>query len=209
MKNVCIGIDISKDTLDYCIIDSGQKSVIEQGQFKNTKEAINSFLNKWGDDLLIAMEHTGHYGSLLVSILENKSLIYYLINPLELRFSKGVTRGKTDKVDAYRIALYCITNQYRIKPHKLRSKEIQQLKALMTSRDSFVKISTQLKNSLRANQILDKVVDLKELIEEYEIQISQIKRSIKKLEEQMFQICLLYTSPSPRDLSTSRMPSSA
>ena len=25
----------------------------------------------------------------------------------------------------------------------------------------------------------------------------------------MFQICLLYTSPSPRDLSTSRMPSSA
>ena len=26
---------------------------------------------------------------------------------------------------------------------------------------------------------------------------------------QLFQICLLYTSPSPRDLSTSRMPSSA
>ena len=31
----------------------------------------------------------------------------------------------------------------------------------------------------------------------------------KKLEEMLVSNCLLYTSPSPRDLSTSRMPSSA
>ena len=31
----------------------------------------------------------------------------------------------------------------------------------------------------------------------------------KSLNMQVFSICLLYTSPSPRDLSTSRMPSSA
>ena len=30
-----------------------------------------------------------------------------------------------------------------------------------------------------------------------------------ELKHQMVQVCLLYTSPSPRDLSTSRMPSSA
>ena len=30
-----------------------------------------------------------------------------------------------------------------------------------------------------------------------------------KTERYMFHTCLLYTSPSPRDLSTSRMPSSA
>ena len=36
--------------------------------------------------------------------------------------------------------------------------------------------------------------------------IDRLKQSCKK---QLFENCLLYTSPSPRDLSTSRMPSSA
>ena len=35
------------------------------------------------------------------------------------------------------------------------------------------------------------------------------KNDIKDLLEEQDWICLLYTSPSPRDLSTSRMPSSA
>ena len=38
--------------------------------------------------------------------------------------------------------------------------------------------------------------------------ITQIKNG-NKLSENTFATCLLYTSPSPRDLSTSRMPSSA
>ena len=35
------------------------------------------------------------------------------------------------------------------------------------------------------------------------------ERPLEELEEELITICLLYTSPSPRDLSTSRMPSSA
>ena len=35
------------------------------------------------------------------------------------------------------------------------------------------------------------------------------KNRIKKIKAQGGNVCLLYTSPSPRDLSTSRMPSSA
>ena len=39
----------------------------------------------------------------------------------------------------------------------------------------------------------------------------ELKRQYEELEKngKMHKICLLYTSPSPRDLSTSRMPSSA
>ena len=56
---------------------------------------------------------------------------------------------------------------------------------------------------------------------EIEAEIRDIKQHVieisKKLDELMYEreitammkLCLLYTSPSPRDLSTSRMPSSA
>ena len=39
--------------------------------------------------------------------------------------------------------------------------------------------------------------------------IAQSIKQLRKAEEYDSKICLLYTSPSPRDLSTSRMPSSA
>ena len=38
---------------------------------------------------------------------------------------------------------------------------------------------------------------------------NQYKFEVKLLSATIFKVCLLYTSPSPRDLSTSRMPSSA
>ena len=34
-------------------------------------------------------------------------------------------------------------------------------------------------------------------------------QACKALKDEGYKVCLLYTSPSPRDLSTSRMPSSA
>ena len=39
--------------------------------------------------------------------------------------------------------------------------------------------------------------------------VRTIRTVAEDIEDEVTQICLLYTSPSPRDLSTSRMPSSA
>ena len=49
----------------------------------------------------------------------------------------------------------------------------------------------------------EKVIDLKAKAEKV------TDEELKKLQDIVSGICLLYTSPSPRDLSTSRMPSSA
>jgi len=43
----------------------------------------------------------------------------------------------------------------------------------------------------------------------YELEIADLGEALARTEAQVFKACLLYTSPSPRDLSTSRMPSSA
>ena len=44
---------------------------------------------------------------------------------------------------------------------------------------------------------------------EFEIEASNIPKVISFLVNNFPQVCLLYTSPSPRDPKTSRMPSSA
>ena len=48
-----------------------------------------------------------------------------------------------------------------------------------------------------------------ELIKEQKLNIDQYYSSFQLRAKNTLKICLLYTSPSPRDLSTSRMPSSA
>ena len=58
---------------------------------------------------------------------------------------------------------------------------------------------------------LEKIEELKKIIPEPENlheEIAILEKQSKKETERIYS-CLLYTSPSPRDLSTSRMPSSA
>ena len=63
-------------------------------------------------------------------------------------------------------------------------------------------------------QILPVLEEAFELVREYLLtegykDTQTVKKNPAGDESKVFDICLLYTSPSPRDLSTSRMPSSA
>ena len=53
------------------------------------------------------------------------------------------------------------------------------------------------------SSIQDQLIDIIEVYANYFVKLSAKNHSPKNI------TCLLYTSPSPRDLSTSRMPSSA
>ena len=53
------------------------------------------------------------------------------------------------------------------------------------------------------------VTDKRYNIYKEDIKMAVVKLTTDNFEQEVLQACLLYTSPSPRDLSTSRMPSSA
>jgi len=66
----------------------------------------------------------------------------------------------------------------------------------------------------RVREIMAEMAPLEEALGRLRVQIQQVASEQKKRERSQhlkarMQVCLLYTSPSPRDLSTSRMPSSA
>ena len=189
MQKLIIGVDISKDTLDYCIIQEFNHTVFDRGTIQNSKEPINQWLRKLDNmNFKVAMEHTGHYGSLLALTLHEKQICFYMINPLEMKNSMGVQRGKTDAVDAYRIASYTIRNLHRLEPYRMPTEKIRKLKVLMSARERYVKICVQLKNSLKANLILGKTINLKEIIREEKKQIKSIEKSVNLFEQQMKQI---------------------
>ncbi len=185
MKNKVIGIDISKDNLDFCQLEPTTMNVTGRGATPNQRSAIEKWIKCFDRYTVFALEHTGHYGALLIECINEHGFDLYLINPLELKKSLGIHRGKTDAKDAYRIAEYAIVNQHKLKYHQLPSRSLKKLKALLTARERYVKISVQLQNAVKANEILDKSIDVKFLVSEERKLHQAIIKSIRKVETEI------------------------
>jgi transposase len=136
-----IGIDVSSATLDICVSGKEQKSVV----IKNETIAIRRFFNVYKEEcLLIGMENTGRYNWALYQILKDLHHQVYVISPLHLKKSMGLVRGKTDKIDAVRIAAFIRKNYTDIPQWKPSSPAVQKLKILLTERNSRIKSRRQL-----------------------------------------------------------------
>lgn len=189
MKKRMIGVDISKDKLDYCVIDNQEHKVLHRGVIKNENKAIR----KWVDSIdldcsCFAMEHTGHYGSLLAWLLADCHAVFYIISPLELKRSLGIHRGKSDAIDAYRIASYAVRNGYKLQPYTLPSEKLRKLKALLAARERYVKMKTVLINSNKGHKVLSQTLDVQELMNFEQQQIKTLEEKVKSIEKECIKI---------------------
>ncbi len=58
---------------------------------------------------------------------------------IEIKRSKGISRGKTDKTDSKDIAFYALTHLHKLQLTNLPEKEILKLKLLFTEREKLMK----------------------------------------------------------------------
>ena len=189
MKKQVFGIDLSKDKIDFCLLECTNLKVQAKGEVSNNKKDLGKWLDSVDlESVSFSMEHTGHYGALLSWLLSERKATYYMINPLELKRSLGLQRGKTDAIDAYRIASYSVTHFHKLSPYSLPCLELRKLKTFMTTRERYVKTSVQIQNSIKALKILDKATPVKELLQEESKQLKQVKATIRFIEKQMNQI---------------------
>ena len=135
-----IGIDVSKNVIDVCLHSSGLFR-----QFSNSKKGLVEFL-KWVKiyttnlkEVLFVFEDTGMYSYLITEEFSSNNLNYYIASGLDIKRSMGITRGKDDIIDAKRIALYGYRLKEEIQPTKTISKNILQLKSLLSLRSKLVK----------------------------------------------------------------------
>jgi transposase len=147
MKNYLfhVGIDISKLKLDVVLVNKGEISSKEHFVVTNNSKGLErmmSTLKKRKIDLkqtLFCFENTGIYTFPLSCFCFENDFDYWIVPAVEIKRSKGISRGKRDKSDAKDIAFYSIRNIDKLQLSSVPEKEIQQLKLLFTEREKIKK----------------------------------------------------------------------
>jgi len=185
-----VGMDISKSTFDVRIHGSQMSHVFEnsgKGFRKLVERAYgNSSFPK--DRILYIFEHTGLYSHALSVFLAERDIPFALVPGMEIKRSLGIARGKNDRVDAARIALYGYRLRDEIHPSKLPEKDITVLKRLLSLRERPVKQNVAHKVSLKEqNRVLSKGEN-KTLFQTREKVIAYLSKQIKTVEKEMADI---------------------
>ena len=147
-KKHFIGIDIAKKTFDAVIYEQGsvKASAGSYRHFSNNGEGFALFLSWLTSEngfksgaVVVGMENTGMYDFALRRFLENRGVDYCAFNPLSMKRSLGLVRGKDDKVDAFRIARFTYQNRDCLRFSRLSGVTVRKLKALASERARLVR----------------------------------------------------------------------
>ena len=111
-----IGVDISRNELDLGVMQGGQ--LLFHREINNYPAAILSFIGQLKalpkftmSRSVFCMEQSGIYCSHLVAALKKLKGNIVIENALKIKNSLGLIRGKSDKIDAIRIARYAYLNR--------------------------------------------------------------------------------------------------
>jgi transposase len=191
MKNLSIiGIDVSKLFLDVYLLSMKYHFQVDNSPagFAQLLENCCNKLKVPMDQLYICFEHTGRYSRMLAVFLEQTGLTFSQIPALDIKASKGINRGKTDKADSKDIALYAWRKKDELQPTKLHSSETSELRQLVVLRDKLIRHRTAYKNSVKDLQDCYYEGET-EFIRDTQISmINQLNEEIKKVEHRMDEI---------------------
>jgi len=182
-----VGIDISKERLDWHVNDA-QNTALTTGQAPNTPKGIHQMIGQWKrgkaglDEYLVCFEHTGPYGLLLAALLEGSGICYVVVSATQVQLSLGIRRGKSDPIDARRLAEYLWRFRDRLAPSRLPSKALLELRGWLLWREKLVKMRTALTNGIKANALTSQVADLGEINEQMQSQREGLTRQLKKVD---------------------------
>ena len=150
-----VGIDVSKAKFDLALIKGHDKDHFIQRAFDNTPKGIKAmrrFLEKEHhvqlSETIFCMEFTGVYCRPLTSFFVEQECHVWLEMPVNIIRSLGLQRGKNDRVDSRRIALYVYKNRDDAKLWKPQREVILQLRDLLALRVRLITSQKALTNPI-------------------------------------------------------------
>jgi len=145
-----IGADLSKRTIDlFCHLFN--KHIRIDNSLLGYKELLKWILQYQinASELMIVMEHTGLYSFCFENFLQQHQISFTKVNALTIKRSIGLVRGKSDKIDARRIAEYGYEKRSKLIAEIPTISELQRLRLLHSTRERLVKQKASLLNVLK------------------------------------------------------------
>ena len=132
---ISVGIDVSKGKSTICIMKPYGEIISMPFDVNHVEKELSNLVDmikKLNGEIKIIMESTGKYHlPILIYFLEH-NLICSVINPLIMhKYANTVLRkGKTDKLDAIKIASYGIDNWFKLEAYQTNEETYNELRLL-------------------------------------------------------------------------------
>jgi transposase len=189
-----VGIDVSKLTLDITILYqervSNPKTIYHK--IENNKKSIAQFVKKRlghyaSEQIMFCFENTGIYSFPLAYYLDDNKLTYWQVPAVEIKRSKGISRGKNDKIDSKEIAFYAYSHTHKFRPSSMPAKSIQQLRLLFTEREKVLKSLASFEKTDENKDFVSKDV-FACVASVNKKTVSLLKKTLKQIEEKMLAV---------------------
>lgn len=181
------GIDISKKTFDIAIGKNEPDAVSTKSSFTNNLkgfEKLNAWLGKLGvsfSDCLFCMENTGIYHRFLASYLKSKTSFVWVESGVQIKWSMGLQRGKSDPEDAKRIMTYAFRYQDKAREYSKRDKSLQQIA-------DYLSLRSRLQGCMKSLSVPIKELKSVGLIESSLILEKASRKSISTIQKELVKI---------------------
>jgi len=180
-----IGADLSKKSID--LVCHLLKSHV---QIENTTTGFKDLM-QWlkeqkinASKTMIVMEHTGLYSYCFEKFLHQHQIPFCKVNALTIKRSMGLVRGKTDKLDAARIAAYGYEKKDKLTIDVPASDSLRRLQMLHSTRERLVRHRASLICSIKEYKCIG--ISDKDVIMQTQLQL--IKNFDKQIEKLMIEI---------------------
>lgn len=199
VRNNYLGIDVSKQWFDVSllVVLNHVKQAMVSDRFDNTISGMKAFKTwlkamavSYDENSLLVIENTGVYHRLIWSFCSKYNLPLHIGNAAHIKWSLGITRGKSDVVDSKRLCTYCHKQQDELKTTPALNPVFMKLKDLMTSRSRLVAQLHSAKNYIKEIQCTNDKVLLMLLDKAHKPALEGIKKSIVQIEEMINKIIL-------------------
>ena len=189
----CLGVDVSKNELDFSL-RCGKESLFHK-EIPNSLPQIKQFFRELKsvpgfrlDQALICLEHTGIYSNHLLAFLVKAKANIWLESGIKIKRSIGLVRGKSDKIDAGRIAQYAWEKREHATLWKPKREVVQKLAYLTTIRRGLVDAQKQFKTQLAESKafMANKIISEGQRL--CERTMNSIKADLAKVEKAISQI---------------------
>jgi transposase len=185
------GVDVSKKTVDITLAHN--QEFIHQ-QFTNDDVGMEQLM-EWLKELkpalentLFCMEATGLYCFPLTRFLATNSIDIWIEHAAQIKKATALTRGKNDKVDSQRIALYATKYLDRLRLWKPVDATLEKIRHLASLRERLVETKKRLETPIKEFEEIGNTAMAKLLTKTIKSSLAAIDKDLKNVESKIIEV---------------------